>query len=332
MRVFVTGGAGYIGSHTCVELMNRGHDVLIYDNFSNSGQGTIKRIQLLANKHVNYIEDDIRNEVKLAYAMEEFSPDFIMNFAGLKSVPESIRNPEEYYDVNIKGLLSILKAMSSADCNHIIFSSSATVYGLSQDLPYTEDHALEPNNPYGMTKMISELILKDWCFANNNRRAVCLRYFNPAGAHPSGLIGEAPIGIPGNLIPYICQVAVGDRTELHIYGDDYSTRDGTAERDYIHVLDVASAHAQVVEKIFDLSKYQVLNIGTGRSSTVMEVVRAFESVSGIEIPIKFSGRREGDVPQSWADPARAEKLLNLGLQRGLVEICGDAWRWHRNIT
>lgn len=327
MKVLVTGGAGYIGSHTCVQLLERNHDVLVFDNFSNSSITVIDRIKMITGKTIKFIEGDITNYDKLSEVMSYFTPDAVIHFAGLKSVAESINDPLTYYEINVLGLLNTIRAMEFSNCRSIVFSSSATVYGSSESLPFSEASPLNPESPYGITKMIGEKLLKDWCFSQADAQAICLRYFNPVGAHSSGLIGEDPLTTPNNLMPFICQVASGKKSQLLIYGNDYLTRDGTGERDYIHVMDLAEAHVKTVEQISKLEKFQLLNLGTGRGTTVLELVQAFEGASGREVPVKIVGRRAGDVAKSWAATSLVKSKLNFECNRSVFEMCRDAWHW-----
>ena len=327
-RILITGGAGYLGSHTCVELLNSGHEILVYDNLSNSCTEALDRVKILSNKNLEFVKGDVLDNVYLTDIIREYSPEVVVHFAGLKAVAESVADPIKYYNVNVQGSLNLLKAMTENNCQQIVFSSSATVYGETDHLPYNENHQLSPQNPYGQTKLMIEQVLSDWVLTHSENKAVCLRYFNPVGAHESGLIGESPNGMPNNLMPYIAQVACGQRHKLSIFGDDYSTRDGTGERDYIHVVDLAIAHLKALEKLQSLRPFQVLNIGTGTGTTVKELVSVFERISGKLVPSKILKRRMGDVARSWADPSLAEKLLNFHCTRNIDEMCRDTWRWH----
>ena len=326
-KIFITGGAGYIGSHTCVEILNNSHEVLVYDNLSNGSFDALRRVQQITNKRVAFINGDILNLRDLSDAMHSFKPDVVLHFAGLKSVRDSVLYPLNYYDVNVVGTINLLNAMDQVRCENIVFSSSATVYGEAQYLPYDLSHPLNPTNPYGQTKLVSEQILRDWCTAGVSKRAICLRYFNPIGAHESGLIGESPLNMPNNLMPLLAQVAVGAREELLIFGNDYLTKDGTGERDYIHVVDLAVGHVKAVEFITKSEKYQVFNLGTGHSVSVLQLIEAFEKVSGKKIKYKFVNRRKGDVAKSWADPTIAETKLGIKFKRDIIDMCSDTWRW-----
>lgn len=327
MKVFLTGGAGYIGSHICIELLKAHHQVLIYDNLSNSSFIAINRIKTITNCEIEFIKGDIRDPILINKSMERFLPDVVIHCGGLKAVGESVANPEKYYDVNVCGSIAIINAMKKSKCKNIIFSSSATVYGEAVYLPYDEIHPLKPTNPYGRTKLIVEQLLEDWVNSANNNRAVCLRYFNPVGAHSSGKIGEDPAGRPNNLMPYISQVAIGKLDCLSIFGDDYSTHDGTGGRDYIHVVDLAIGHLRAIERIFRLNRYQILNLGTGNVTTVKELISAFERASGKKVATKIKDRRPGDVAESWADPSLANSLLDIKFERTIDDMCNDAWRW-----
>ena len=327
MKIFVTGGAGFIGSHTCVELLNSKHEVLVYDNLSNGSEIALKRVELISKKSLQFVNGDIRESNTLIKIMKNFKPDAVLHFAGLKSVNESAANPIQYYDVNVRGTVELLAAMKASDCTKIIFSSSATVYGDASYLPFDELHSLNPTNPYGRTKLMVEKILEDWVDSGNQNHAICLRYFNPIGAHETGFIGEDSFNTPNNLMPYILQVVMGHRPHLSIYGDDYPTRDGTGERDYVHVCDLALGHVRAVEKIYKLDRFQVLNLGTGIGTTVRELVDVFQKVSGKTIPIKIAQRRSGDVAQSWADPSSANALLGIKFEKTIQDMCLDTWRW-----
>ena len=327
MKIFVTGGAGFIGSHTCVELLINKHEVLVFDNLSNGSEIALKRVEIITQKTLQFVNGDIRDSNTLINIMKNFKPDAVLHFAGLKAVNESVADPIKYYDINVRGTVELLAAMKLSDCFKIIFSSSATVYGNASYLPFDELHRLNPTNPYGRTKLMIEKILEDWVYSSYQNHAVCLRYFNPIGAHISGFIGEDPANTPNNLMPYISQVVAGQRAYLSIFGDDYPTRDGTGERDYIHVCDLALGHLRAVEKISALDRFQVLNLGTGIGTTVQELVDVFQMVSGRTIPIKIAPRRPGDVAQSWADPSSANALLDIKFVKTIQEMCADTWRW-----
>lgn len=327
MKVFVTGGAGYIGSHTLVELLQNGHEICVCDNYRNSSPIALDRVRKLSKANFVQINLDIRNKIKLTEALIAFKPDVVIHFAGLKAVGESHIHPLEYYENNVSGTLSLLSAMDEAECARIVFSSSATVYGEPVYLPYDEDHPLMPTNPYGRTKLMVEEIIKDWSQTNPTKSAVLLRYFNPVGAHPSGQIGEDPSGIPNNLMPFVAQVAVGRRPHLSIFGDDYNTVDGTGERDYIHVVDLAHAHLAAVDFVIDNPGCNAFNIGTGVSYSVLQIIAAFEEASGRQIPYKISERRNGDIAVSVASAAKAHALLDWKSELSLPEICKSIWNW-----
>ena len=328
MRVLVTGGAGYIGSHTCVELLEAGHEVFIIDNLSNGHEAALDRVQCITNRDLQFMNADIRDTIALDKIFNTFKPDAVIHFAGLKAVGESVADPLMYYEVNVGGSISLLTAMSKTGCNNIVFSSSATVYGKPLYLPYDEEHPTNPVNPYGRTKLIIENIIKDWTKVDSNRKGTILRYFNPVGAHESGQIGEEPIGIPNNLMPYIAQVADGRREYLNIFGSDYETADGTGARDYIHVVDLANAHISALNsKILD--NFEILNIGGGKTTTVLELIKSFENVCKKTIKYKFLPRRDGDIAASWADPSKAFETMSWKPKRNIKNICVDTWRWHK---
>ncbi len=331
MRVLVTGGAGYIGSHTLVELLAAGHEALVVDNFANSAPAALDRVARLSNRAFARASLDLRDTAALGAACRDFRPEAVVHFAGLKAVGESVARPLDYYDNNVTGTLSLLAALGETDCRRIVFSSSATVYGEPHYLPYDEAHPLAPTNPYGRTKLMVEQVLGDWAAAGNasgpGASAVLLRYFNPVGAHASGLIGEDPLGIPNNLMPLVCQVAVGRRPALEVFGDDYDTPDGTGVRDYIHVVDLARAHVAALDRAAGVEGAEAINIGTGRGASVLELVRAFEAASGRRIPYRVAPRRPGDVAVSVADPAKAHRLLDWRAELGLAEMCRSAWDW-----
>lgn len=345
MRILVCGGAGYIGSHTCVVLAERGHEVVIADNFSNSAPAVLDRIARLIGRAPEAHRIDVRDADALARLFatgRSDAPRFdaVIHFAALKSVGESCVRALEYFDNNVSGTIALLQAMRAAGVGRLVFSSSATVYGAPSSLPIDESAPLSVTNPYGRTKLIVEQILEDACAADPELRAISLRYFNPVGAHPSGLIGEAPNGVPNNLMPYICQVAVGLRERLQVYGGDWPTVDGTGVRDYIHVMDLARAHAHAIEalgRVADagpeafvsapLQGHRTINLGVGRGISVLELVRAFETASGRAIPHEIVGRRPGDVAEVYADPRLAETLLGWRAERDVDAMCRDAWRW-----
>ena len=326
-RIFVTGGAGYIGSHTCVELLKGNHDVMVFDDLSNSSKEAIRRVELLTNRKLSLVIGDIRNENALNNAMSDFKPDSVMHFAGLKAVGHSVLNPVQYYDVNVHGSINLLKAMANASCFRIVFSSSATVYGEACKTPYNEMMPVAPVSPYGRTKLIFENMLQDWTASNDANRAVVLRYFNPVGAHASGLIGEEPKDAPNNLMPLIVQAAKRKRSELSIFGSDYATRDGTGERDYIHVVDLTQGHINALDNISNLEKFQILNLGSGKSTTVQELIRTFEKANNVLVPTRKVERRPGDVAKSLADPTLARNLIGFECKKTIEEMCIDTWNW-----
>jgi UDP-glucose 4-epimerase len=327
LKILVTGGAGYIGSHTILELLAAGHEVLSIDNLSNGHEEAIRRVRRLSNCPLEFEVGDVRDRQFLDRVFSNFVPDAVIHFAGLKAVGESVANPMAYYDVNVTGTSTLLQAMDHVGCRQIIFSSSATVYGEPEYLPLNEAHPTNPLNPYGRTKLMAEQIIADWCAADRTRAAVSLRYFNPVGAHVSGQIGEDPYGIPNNLMPYVAQVAIGRLPKLQIFGGDYDTRDGTGERDYIHVVDLARAHATSIDYLTTAQSHDVINIGTGRGVTVLELVEAFERVSGAKVPRAAMPRRAGDAATYYADASRARYWLGWEAQYGLDDMCRDTWAW-----
>jgi len=327
MRVLVTGGAGYIGSHTCVELLNAGHEVFVIDNLCNGHEIALKRVRDITNCELQFTNADIRDANALDKIFNNFKPEAVIHFAGLKAVGESVVDPVKYYDVNVGGSISLLTAMSKAECDNIVFSSSATVYGKPQYLPYDEEHPTYPVNPYGRTKLIIENLISDWTKVDIKRKGTILRYFNPVGAHESGQIGEEPLGIPNNLMPFIAQVADGRREYLNIFGSDYDTTDGTGARDYIHVVDLSLAHTSVLNQN-KLDRFEVLNVGVGKSTTVLELVNKFEDISGSPIKFKYSPRRNGDLAAFWANSSKLSEKMGWKPERNIKKICEDTWRWH----
>lgn len=327
MRVLVTGGAGYIGSHTLVELLGQGHAVSVVDSFANASPVVIDRIRELTNGVPEVHRADVRDTATLTAIATAFRPDAVIHFAGLKAVGESEERPVDYYDVNVGGTLSLLRAMEAAGTQKIIFSSSATVYGEPVYLPYDEDHPLKPTSVYGMTKRVAEQVLTDWARAAPGRGAILLRYFNPVGAHASGRIGEDPDGVPQNLMPFLAQVATGRRASLRIFGDDYPTPDGTGIRDYIHVVDLARAHVAAVDRAPVVTGAVPYNIGTGRGYSVREMLAAFSRAVGRDLPAEVAPRRPGDIAEMQADCARAARDLGWSAQFGLDEMARDLWRW-----
>ena len=328
MRVLVTGGAGYIGSHTCVELLEAGHDVHVVDNLCNGHEAALERVRDITNCELQFMNVDIRDSNALDTIFNNFKPEAVIHFAGLKAVGESVADPLRYYHVNVGGSITLLSSMSKAECNNIVFSSSATVYGEPQYLPYDEEHPTNPVSPYGRTKLLIENMISDWTKVDAKRKGTILRYFNPVGAHASGQIGEEPIGIPNNLMPYIAQVADGRREHLNIFGNDYETVDGTGARDYIHVVDLALAHISALNQN-TLNRFEILNIGGGKSTTVLELIKSFEDTSGVTIKFKYLPRREGDLPVFWADTSKAHKKISWQSKRNITNVCEDTWRWHK---
>lgn len=326
-KIFVTGGAGYIGSHTCVELLKAGHDVTVYDNLSNSQPEAPARVERITGKKLHFVQGDIRDSAALSAALKSSQPDAVIHFAGLKAVGESVAQPLHYYDNNVVGTLRLLEAMREQGVKTIVFSSSATVYGDPQYLPLNESHPLSATNPYGQTKLVIEDMLRDLHRSDASWRIGILRYFNPVGAHSSGLIGEDPQGTPNNLLPFVAQVAVGRREFLNVWGNDYDTLDGTGVRDYIHVVDLALGHLAALQKLASEPQFFAVNLGTGVGYSVLDMVRAFEQASGKPVAYQFSPRRAGDVASCYADPRFARELLGWQATRDLVAMCQDAWRW-----
>ncbi len=329
MRVLVSGGAGYIGSHTVVHLAAAGHDVVVVDNFGNAKPAVMGRLEALTDTHIPVHAFDLTDRDKTEQLFASEPIDAVIHFAGLKAVGESVERPLDYYENNLESTFSLLRAMRRHGCSTLVFSSSATVYGDQAPLPYQEDYEpLQASSPYGRTKVMIEHILRDVAHIDPRLRIAVLRYFNPVGAHPSGSIGEDPQGIPNNLMPFIAQVAVGRRDRLSVFGDDYPTADGTCERDYIHVEDLAAGHVAALNRIATSdSPIRTWNLGTGRGTSVLELVHAFERASGREIPYDIVGRRAGDLPASWADPARANDELGWRAEKSIDDMCADTWRW-----
>jgi UDP-glucose 4-epimerase len=325
--VLVTGGAGYIGSHACVELLNANFDVLVLDNFCNSKATSIKRVEKITGKSITLIEGDVRDKATLTTLFSDHQIDAVMHFAGLKAVSDSVKNPLAYYDNNVMGSITLLEVMSEFSVNNIVFSSSATVYGFSDDKPIPETAPLSPFNPYGHNKRMVEQVLADVSIANPNWNIALLRYFNPVGAHPSGEIGEDPNGVPNNLMPYVSQVAVGKRERLSVFGNDYPTVDGTGVRDYIHVVDLALGHVAALNKLMQGCGLLTLNLGAGRGYSVLELVQAFEASTGQKIPYEIVNRRAGDIAIYFADASLAKQVLGWKTTKTLEDICRDAWRW-----
>lgn len=327
MRILLSGGAGYIGCHTCLVLADRGHDVVIADNFSNSSTRVLERLRRLAGKPVECHDVDMRDHEAMARLFAAKPFDAVVHFAALKAVGESCERPLDYFDNNISGTIALLRVMKEAGVRRLVFSSSATVYGDPETVPVREDARLQATNPYGRTKLVMEQLIDDLCRSDAQFRAANLRYFNPVGAHESGLIGEDPSGIPNNLMPYICQVAVGRREKLQVFGGDYPTVDGTGVRDYIHVMDLARAHADALDYLAREDRNLTVNLGTGRGVSVLELLRSFEKASGRDIPYEIVARRPGDVAEVYADPSLANQSLGWEAKLDVDAMCRDAWRW-----
>ena len=332
MNILVTGGAGYIGSHTCVELLSAGHDVVVLDDFSNSQSSVLDRIQQISGKRPVFIEGDVRSVATLRALFSAHQIDAVIHFAGLKAVGESVAQPLRYYDVNVHGSLVLFETMAEFAVKTLIFSSSATVYGDPASVPIEEHFPLRTTNPYGASKLMVENILRDQVAAVPDWEVALLRYFNPVGAHESGLIGEDPRGIPNNLLPFIAQVADGRRERLAVFGNDYPTSDGTGMRDYIHVVDLALGHVRMLERLHGRPGVQTYNLGTGAPSSVLEMVAAFEKACGKPIPYSIMPRRPGDIAACYAATALAERELGWKAVRGVQQMCDDAWRWQQNAT
>ncbi|AWN14282.1 UDP-glucose 4-epimerase GalE [Salinisphaera sp. LB1] len=328
MKVFLTGGAGFIGSHTALVLIEAGHEVVVYDNLSNASRESLNRVEQLTGGEITFIEGDIRDGAHLDRVFADSNIDAVIHFAGLKAVGESTEKPLAYYENNVTGTLTLCQAMERANLRTLVFSSSATVYTESRDMPLSEQAPTgRPTNPYGSSKLMIEWLLRDLQAADPRWSIALLRYFNPVGAHESGRIGEDPQGRPNNLLPFISQVAVGRLPELAVYGDDYPTRDGTGVRDYIHVMDLADGHRAALDAIAGETGLHTWNLGTGRGYSVLEMIRAFERAAGRDVPYRMAPRRPGDVAECWADASRAERDLGWRAERGLDEIMRDAWRW-----
>ncbi|WP_027796604.1 UDP-glucose 4-epimerase GalE [Paraburkholderia acidipaludis] len=325
--ILVTGGAGFIGSHTCVELLNGGYEVIAVDNLVNSHRESLARVERITGKTVTLYEADVCDEAALNRIFEQHAVAGVIHFAALKAVGESVAKPVEYYRNNLNGLLVVLDVMRRHEVKQFVFSSSATVYGVPERSPIDETFPLSATNPYGQSKLIAEQILRDVVIADPSWRIAVLRYFNPVGAHESGLIGEDPAGIPNNLMPYVAQVAVGKLERLRVFGNDYSTPDGTGVRDYIHVVDLARGHLSALDALVKLDSGFVVNLGTGRGYSVLEVVKAFEQASGCPVPYEIAARRPGDIAECYANPATAERLLGWKAEFGIERMCQDHWRW-----
>lgn len=329
-RILVTGGAGYIGSHTCVALMQAGHEVVVLDNLANSKRSVIERIGRITGREPAFVEGDVRDRALVMSTLRQHDIGGVIHFAGLKAVGESVAQPLGYYDCNVFGTVALCQAMASAGVKTLIFSSSATVYGERASVPYREDAPTDPSNPYGRTKLMVEQILGDLHRSDAAWRIACLRYFNPVGAHESGLVGEEPDGIPNNLMPFIAQVAAGRRDRLSIFGGDYPTHDGTGVRDYLHVVDLAEGHLAALDYLQREGGMLNVNLGTGHGQSVLEMVKAFERASGLAVPYDIVARRSGDIAAFWADPSLAENLLGWKATRDIDAMCRDTWRWQQN--
>ena len=331
MSILLAGGAGYIGSHTAVELIRAGYDVVIADNFDNSSPEVLRRIEQITGVRPKMYRTDVKNPDALKTVFTENSIDVVIHFAGLKAVGESVEKPVKYYRNNIDTTLTLLEVMQETGCRRIVFSSSATIYGEEAPVPYTEDMGRgKCTNPYGWTKNMMEQILEDAAHADKEMSVVLLRYFNPIGADASGLIGEDPQGIPNNLMPYVSQVAVGKREKLTIFGKDYDTPDGTCRRDFIHVTDLAKGHVKAVEYAMETTGTEVFNMGTGTPYSVLEIVKAFQDANALKIPYEFGPRRPGDLAECWADAAKAERILGWKAEKNLTDMCRDTWNWQKN--
>lgn len=331
MRVLLTGGAGYIGSHTAVALLDAGHEIIITDNLSNSNIGSIERIRMITGKDFKFYKADVCNKEELSKVFAENEIDAVIHLAGLKAVGESVKKPLNYYGNNLRSTITLLEVIEEQGVENVLFSSSATVYGVENKPPYTEEMERGScSNPYSYTKMMSEQILQDAAIANTKLSVTLLRYFNPIGAHESGFIGENPNGVPNNLMPYITQVAIGRREKLTIYGDDYRTADGTCRRDYIHVMDLADGHLRAIEHGVGDAGVHIYNLGTGEPISVLEIVETFERVNGTKIPCEIGARREGDLDEFWADATKASRELGWKAKRNLEDMCRDSWNWQVN--
>lgn len=327
MKILVTGGAGYIGSHTCLELLAAGCEVVVLDNLSNARQESLRRVAEITGQTPCFVRGDVRDESALRQVFAGHQIEAVIHFAGLKAVGESVEQPLRYYDNNVNGSLCLLRAMDAAGVRRLVFSSSATVYGDPHVVPIREDFLLSVTNPYGRSKLMVEDILRDLCLSDPRWQVALLRYFNPVGAHESGLIGEDPNGIPNNLMPFVSQVAIGKRPEVVVFGNDYPTPDGTGVRDYIHVVDLARGHLKALDALRNTQGALTINLGTGRGYSVLEMIKAFSLACGRELPYRIAARRPGDVAASYADPAYAAKVLGWRAERGIEQMCADSWRW-----
>lgn len=330
MKILVTGGAGYIGSHTCVELLQAGHEIVVVDNLSNSKRESLGRVHQITAKDFEFHKIDVTDKGGLREIFSAYEFEAVIHFAGFKAVGESVEKPLLYYKNNVGGSLVLCEVMREFGVKNIVFSSSATVYGDPESVPIKENFPVHPTNPYGCTKLMIEQILYDLYNAHTEWNVILLRYFNPVGAHPSGLIGEDPNDIPNNLMPFISQVAVGKLDKLYVFGDDYPTRDGTGVRDYIHVVDLSLGHLDALNKFGDTPGLKIYNLGTGEGYSVFEMVKAFEKASGKKIPYEVVERRPGDIAECYADPSLAKKELGWETKRGITEMCKDTWLWQKN--
>jgi UDP-glucose 4-epimerase len=331
VNILLTGGTGYIGSHTAVDLVVAGHNVTLFDNLSNSSHEVVGRIERITNQSITLVKGDIRDTSLLSKTIKEKKVDAVMHFAGLKAVGESVKRPLDYFNNNVGGTISLLEAMQENQVKTLVFSSSATVYGEPQYLPIDENHPTSATNPYGRTKLHIERMLQDVVTSDSSFSVVCLRYFNPAGAHESGLIGESPDGVPNNLIPFLSQVAAGKHPKVNVFGDDYPTVDGTGVRDYIHVLDLASGHLAALNYLTDKKGWYAINLGTGNGSSVLEMISQFALSSARSIPYEIVDRRPGDVAACYATAEKAHKLLNWKATRDLKSMCSSAWKWQESL-
>lgn len=330
MKVLVTGGAGFIASHTDVELLNAGYDVVVVDNLYNANEEALQRVEKITGKPITFYKEDIRNFDGLLEIFQKEKPEAVIHFAGLKAVGESCREPLKYFDNNFNGTVNLLRVMDQCNVKNLVFSSSATVYGIPKVVPITEDSPLSVLNPYGRTKLVIEDMLRDIYASDNSWNVILLRYFNPIGAHESGLIGEDPQGIPNNLLPYVAKVAVGELECINVFGDDYDTPDGTGVRDYIHVVDLAIGHIKALEKLQTKPGLVTYNLGTGTGYSVLDIIHNFEKACGKKLPYKITARRPGDAATCYADPSKALKELGWKAERGIDKMCEDAWRWQSN--
>lgn len=332
MKILLTGGTGYIGSHAAVTLLQAGHEVILFDNFCNSDKSVLGRIERITEKPINFVQGDVRDVNLVFQVLKKYSIDSVVHFAGLKAVGESVSNPLLYYSNNVQGTIGLLRAMEDAGVRTLVFSSSATVYGAPKYLPYDEEHPAAAINPYGRTKLQVEDMLRDIAASNSSWRVATLRYFNPVGAHESGLIGEAPSGVPNNIMPFISQVAVGQRPFLNVFGNDYDTCDGTGVRDYIHVVDLVEGHLAALSFLQKNNGWHAFNLGTGEGTSVLQLVHAFEEASGKLVPYKIQNRRPGDLPKYFACADKAKELLQWKASRNLNDMCASAWRWQKYAT